>query len=82
MLTLSSGYVINEIDILNLSSEFVRPNFSGLQLASQLRLAWDRCCMQPVLQPNDLVPLFGTLTDIEKEVFHESEKSLYAGVQI
>ena len=30
----------------------------------------------------DLVPLFGTLTDIEKEVFHESEKSLYAGVQI
>ena len=31
---------------------------------------------------DDLVPLFGTLTDIEKEVFHESEKSLYAGVQI
>ena len=37
----------------NLSSEFVRPNFSGLQLASQLRLAWDQCCMQPVLQPNE-----------------------------
>jgi hypothetical protein len=31
---------------------------------------------------DDLVPLFGTLTNIEKEVFRESEKSLYAGVQI
>ena len=30
----------------------------------------------------DPVPLFGTLTNIEKEVFHESEKSLYEGVQI
>jgi hypothetical protein len=33
-------------------------------------------------EKNDLVPLFGTQTNIEKEVFHESEKSLYAGVQI
>ena len=40
-------------NIINLSSEFVRPNFSGLQLASQLRLAWDQCCMQPVLQSNE-----------------------------
>ena len=53
---------VNLKKAINLSSEFVRPNFSGLQF--------------------DLVPLFGTLTNIEKEVFHESEKSLYAGVQI
>ena len=42
----------------------------------------EQSCQQAVTNDRDLVPLFGTLTNIEKEVFHESEKSLYAGVQI